>query len=100
MIYGLLYTDRAKRDLNAATDAIAEKAPETAERWFEGFVGISKCSDETPPPLLLHRKATTVPLKFANLSTARKVVEQVVLCTRFVGQRRSFFQFAVLVKIY
>jgi plasmid stabilization system protein ParE len=34
----LLYTDRAKRDLSAATDAIAKHAPETAQRWFDGFI--------------------------------------------------------------
>lgn len=39
MTYDLVFSDRAKRDLNAATDAIAELAPETAERWFNGFVG-------------------------------------------------------------
>jgi plasmid stabilization system protein ParE len=39
MTYELVYSDRAKRDLNATTDAIAEQAPETAERWFSGFVG-------------------------------------------------------------
>jgi plasmid stabilization system protein ParE len=38
MMYELVYTSRAKRDLNAATDAIAENAPETAERWFGSFI--------------------------------------------------------------
>lgn len=38
MIYELIYTDRAKRDLLAATNAIAENAPEAAERWFAGFI--------------------------------------------------------------
>ncbi len=38
MTFDLIYTERAKCDLNAATDFIAERAPETAERWFEGFV--------------------------------------------------------------
>jgi plasmid stabilization system protein ParE len=38
MIYDLVYTDRAKRDLNAATDYIAQHVPETAEQWFNGFV--------------------------------------------------------------
>jgi plasmid stabilization system protein ParE len=38
MKYELFYTERAKRDLAEATDAIAKNAPETAQRWFEGFV--------------------------------------------------------------
>jgi plasmid stabilization system protein ParE len=37
MIYDLVYTDRAKLDLIAAADSIARNAPETAERWFQGF---------------------------------------------------------------
>ena len=38
MTYELVYTDRAKRDLNAAADSIARNSPETAGRWFNGFV--------------------------------------------------------------
>ena len=38
MTYDLVYTERAKRDLNAAADFIAQHAPETAERWFNGFI--------------------------------------------------------------
>jgi plasmid stabilization system protein ParE len=38
MTYDLVYTNRAKRDLNVAADWIAQRAPETAERWFQGFV--------------------------------------------------------------
>jgi plasmid stabilization system protein ParE len=38
MNYKLVYTERAKLDLNAAADFIAQNAPETAERWFNGFI--------------------------------------------------------------
>jgi plasmid stabilization system protein ParE len=38
MAYQLRYTATAATELRAATDWIAERAPETAERWFEGFV--------------------------------------------------------------
>jgi plasmid stabilization system protein ParE len=38
MTYNLVYTLRAKQDLNTTADYIAERAPETAERWFNGFV--------------------------------------------------------------
>jgi len=38
MTYNLVYTGRAKRDLQRATEAIAHNAPETAQRWFDGFV--------------------------------------------------------------
>jgi plasmid stabilization system protein ParE len=38
MTYDLVYTERAKRDLQRATDSIARDAPETAQRWFDGFV--------------------------------------------------------------
>ncbi len=38
MNYQLVYTTRAKNDLCAATDYIAQQVPETAERWFNGFV--------------------------------------------------------------
>ncbi len=38
MAYQLRYTATAAAELRAATDWIAERAPETAEQWFEGFV--------------------------------------------------------------
>ncbi len=38
MTYELVYTGRAKSDLQAAADYIAQQAPETANRWFNGFV--------------------------------------------------------------
>ena len=38
MTYQVLITERAQRELSEATDRIAEHAPETAERWFNGFV--------------------------------------------------------------
>ena len=38
MTYDVVYTARAKRDLQRATEAIARNAPETAQRWFDGFV--------------------------------------------------------------
>jgi plasmid stabilization system protein ParE len=37
MTYELVYTSRARRDLNSAADYIARQAPETAQRWFNGF---------------------------------------------------------------
>jgi len=40
MSYDVVYTGRAKRDLQRATEAIARNAPETAQRWFDGFVAI------------------------------------------------------------
>lgn len=39
MTYDLVYTQRAKRDLHSAVVEIARDAPDTAERWFNGFVG-------------------------------------------------------------
>ena len=38
MAYQLRYTATAAVELRAATDWIAERAPDTAEEWFEGFV--------------------------------------------------------------
>jgi hypothetical protein len=38
MAYQHCYTATAAAELRAATDWIAERAPETAELWFEGFV--------------------------------------------------------------
>jgi plasmid stabilization system protein ParE len=38
MTYDLVYTGRAKRDLQRATEFIARDAPETAQCWFDGFV--------------------------------------------------------------
>jgi plasmid stabilization system protein ParE len=38
MTYDLVYSERAIRDLQRATDSIARDAPDTAVRWFEGFV--------------------------------------------------------------
>lgn len=38
MQYRVVYTSRAKRDLHAATEYIAARVPETAEKWFDGFV--------------------------------------------------------------
>jgi len=40
MTYDLVYTERAIRELNAAADYVAQFAPETAERWFNGFVAV------------------------------------------------------------
>ena len=40
MTFKLVYTSRAKRDLTEATDYIAEQVPDTAERWFQGFVEV------------------------------------------------------------
>jgi plasmid stabilization system protein ParE len=38
MTFDLVYTHQAKRDLNDAADFIAQHAPQSAERWFNGFV--------------------------------------------------------------
>ncbi|QDV75864.1 hypothetical protein Spa11_40870 [Botrimarina mediterranea] len=38
MAYQLRYTATAATELRATTDWIAERAPDTAEQWFEGFV--------------------------------------------------------------
>ncbi len=38
MTYKLVYTNRAIRDLHAATDWIARRAPKAAENWFLGFI--------------------------------------------------------------
>lgn len=38
MAYRIRYTNTAREELLSATDWIAERAPETAERWFDGFV--------------------------------------------------------------
>ena len=40
MAYQLRYTATAAAELRAATEWIAELAPETAELWFEGFVDL------------------------------------------------------------
>ncbi len=37
MTYRLVYTERAKRDLEQAVQYIARKSPEAAQLWFEGF---------------------------------------------------------------
>ena len=37
MTFNLVYTSRARRDINEATDYIAKHAPDTAKRWFTGF---------------------------------------------------------------
>lgn len=45
MTYDLVYSERAKRDLINATEAMARHAPLTAERWFNNFVfALSKLS--------------------------------------------------------
>lgn len=38
MTFELIYTDRAKQDLQRAADYIARDSPETAQRWFESFI--------------------------------------------------------------
>jgi plasmid stabilization system protein ParE len=38
MSFELIYTSRARQDLLAAADSIAQHAPATAEKWFNGFV--------------------------------------------------------------
>lgn len=40
MAYRLRYTKTAADELNAATSWIAERAPDTAQRWFDGFVDL------------------------------------------------------------
>lgn len=38
MTYDVLVTTRAEKELNQAADWITKDAPDTAERWFNGFV--------------------------------------------------------------
>lgn len=38
MSFNVLVTERAERELNQTADWIARDAPDTANRWFNGFV--------------------------------------------------------------
>jgi plasmid stabilization system protein ParE len=49
MTYDLVYTERAKRDLHNGVVEIARNAPQTAERWFEGFINaLGRLRQEAP----------------------------------------------------
>jgi plasmid stabilization system protein ParE len=81
MTYDLVYTERAIRELNAAADYIAQHAPETAERWFNGFVAALET---------LRRDATIYSLAPESSFCSIKV-RQIIYRTRSRRAHRALF---------
>jgi len=48
MAYKVLLLSRAERELRGATAYIAQRVPETAERWFNGFITALESLAENP----------------------------------------------------
>ena len=72
MSYGVRLTERAERDLNAAADWIAERAPETAERWFSGFVDALLTLRDNPYRCRLARETDAFPFELRQFLYGRR----------------------------
>jgi plasmid stabilization system protein ParE len=72
MTYHVLVTTRAERELNQATDWIAKNAPDTAERWFRGFVKAILTLEENPERCALARENPEFPFELRQLLYGRR----------------------------
>jgi len=102
--YKLFYTTRAKSDLRAATDYIAQQVPETAEHWFNSFVaalvklqqnpliyGVAPESDQLDENIrqLIYRTKSRRPNRALFVIRGDTVY---ILCIRRPGQRLLTYQ--------
>jgi len=72
MSYQVLITERAERELKDATDRIAEHAPETADRWFNGFIKALSTLGLNPQRCGLARENALFPYELRCLLYGRR----------------------------
>ncbi len=99
MTFRIRYTERALSELHAATNWIANRAPETAERWFDGFVATIRKLQINPQlyPFAPENKSVAFEIRQTLYVTASRKVnralftiregEVIVLAIRRPGQR-------------
>lgn len=71
MTYQVLLLARAERDLDEVTDWIARNAPQTAGRWFDGFVAALASLRENPRRCGLARENDAFPFELRRLLYGR-----------------------------
>ncbi len=72
MSFEVLVTERASQELHQAADWIAKDAPETANRWFNGFVTAISTLDENPQRCSLARENRRFPFELRQLLYGRR----------------------------
>ena len=72
MSHEVLVTERAERELNQAANWIAETAPETAERWFNGFVQSILTLSSNPERCSLAAENKSFPFELRQLLYGRR----------------------------
>jgi plasmid stabilization system protein ParE len=72
MTYTVIVTRPAKGQLNRAADWIAEKAPEAAERWFNGFVAAISSLSRNPRRCGFAREHRQFPFELRELLYGRR----------------------------
>lgn len=72
MSFEVLVTERAARELSQAADWIAMDAPETANRWFNGFVAAIQTLAENPQRCSIARENDRFPYELRQLLYGRK----------------------------
>lgn len=72
MRFDVVVTRRAEQELNEAADWIARDAPDTAERWFNGFVEKIVSLGEHPERCGLARENERFPFELRQLLYGRR----------------------------
>ena len=72
MTFEVLVTERAEQELNQAADWIARDAPDTAEKWFNGFVEAIVSLSEHPERCGLARENDRFPFDLRQLLYGRR----------------------------
>ena len=72
MSFDVLVTERAEQELNQAADWIARDAPDTAEKWFNGFVEALDSLGEHPERCGLARENGRFPFDLRQLLYGRR----------------------------
>jgi len=70
--YRVSVTERAARQLNTTADWVAERAPETAEKWFASFVDKVNSLSTHPHRCPLARESKRMPIELRQLLVGRK----------------------------
>ena len=72
MKFQVLVTERAERELNEATDYIAEQAPNAAQRWHHGFIFALQSLRENPTRCSKARENERFPFDLYQLLYGRR----------------------------
>jgi len=72
MNYDIVLTDRAARDLDEAYRWYAERAPETAARWYNGFLSALDSLATNPQRCSLAAESRKFPTELRQLHYGRR----------------------------